>query len=505
MLAKLRAAAPKPKKTRGTGATEVELNELPFGNCRHLSWARTSEVCAVEKGAIPIQKAEPGPYPLVTTGEQRGSHVDYQFDSPAAIVPLVSSTGHGHASLKRLHYQEGKFALGNILCAITPLDHELLSARFLYEYLSAFKEELLVSRMVGTANVSLTIKKVCEVPIPIVNRSVQERVYRLMKLCDELETQNTRRGEVRTAASRSALAHVTSSTTRSELERSWQRVNDHFDSLYSVPETLGDLRQTILQLAVQGKLVPQDPEDEPAEVLLEQLEASGGNPNVRRSVPLNVPRPDFLAEESLPVSWSIASTARLLHLGAINDLKDGNHGANHPKVAEFTAEGLPFITAAQVNETGGIDYDSAYKVSGDVLARLRVGFAKPNDVIYTHKGSVGRVAICERDCILTPQTTYYRVNSRIFDNRYLRIFLLSRAFRRQVDNVKGQTTRDFVSIKAQYNFYLHVPPLAEQKRIVAKVDGLLAELDGIATQLESRGQTTQELLEAAIHGVLEGV
>ena len=73
--------------------------------------------CDFIKGAIGIQKAIPGEYPLVVTAENRLSHNEYQFDDTAILIPLVSSTGHGHASINRLHYQEGKFALGTILCA----------------------------------------------------------------------------------------------------------------------------------------------------------------------------------------------------------------------------------------------------------------------------------------------------------------------------------------------------------------------------------------------------
>ena len=179
--------------------TPVAADEIPFPANDETVWARISDVCTVEKGLMPILKANPGPFPLVTTGEQRGSHTEFQFDAEAVIVPLVSSTGHGHASLKRLHYQEGKFALGNILCAVIPFDTKLLSSRFLFEYLTAFKDELLVSRMVGTANVSLTINKVSEVPIPIVCRSVQDVVCELTTLCDELAASQAARREARLA------------------------------------------------------------------------------------------------------------------------------------------------------------------------------------------------------------------------------------------------------------------------------------------------------------------
>jgi type I restriction enzyme S subunit len=233
-----------------------------------------------------------------------------------------------------------------------------------------------------------------------------------------------------------------------------------------------------------GKLVPQDGDDSVSAVLA-RLESSGGNSKIRRSVPTDVCRSNVVDENNLPDSWAIESIARLLHLGAILDLKDGNHGANHPKVSEFTDEGLPFITAAQVSDEGIIDYAGAYKLSGAPLERLRVGFAKSGDVIYTHKGSVGRVAICSQKCVLSPQTTYYRLNPEVFSPRFVLIVLKSPFFRRQVDEVKRQTTRDFVSINAQYQFFLRVAPIAEQHRIVAKVDELMALCDALKARIKN--------------------
>ena len=93
---------------------------------------------------------------------------------------------------------------------------------------------------------------------------------------------------------------------------------------------------------------------------------------------------------------------------------------------------FPFITAAQVRDQT-LDFDDASKIPLEVLKRLRVGFAKKDDVIFTHKGSVGRVAIAPGDCILTPQTTYYRPNSAVLDKRYLMWFMASPAFSPQVD------------------------------------------------------------------------
>ncbi|MGY0570810.1 hypothetical protein ACTGJ9_006900 [Bradyrhizobium sp. RDM12] len=199
-----------------------------------------------------------------------------------------------------------------------------------------------------------------------------------------------------------------------------------------------------------------------------------------------------------PPAGSLEPTAKLLRIGAISDLKDGNHGANHPKVSDFLDEGLPFITAAQVSERGTIDYVGAYKLAGSPLRKLRVGFAQRGDVIYTHKGSVGRVALCDRDCVLSPQTTYYRPNASVFSAAFLRIVLLSDVFRNQVDSVKKQTTRDFVSIQKQYEFFLPIAPLAEQRRIVAKVDALVALCDRLEVSLAATTATRCHLLDALL-------
>ncbi len=95
-----------------------------------MSWKKVKlgEICTIEKGATGIQKAIQGDYPLVVTSEERKSHNEYQFDDEAVIIPLVSGTGHGHSSIKRIHFQTGKFALGSILCAVIPKNKKQLSA-----------------------------------------------------------------------------------------------------------------------------------------------------------------------------------------------------------------------------------------------------------------------------------------------------------------------------------------------------------------------------------------
>ena len=150
-----------------------------------VEYKRLEECCTLVKGKTPIQKAEPGEYPLVVTTSERRMCSTYQFDKPTVCIPLISSRGHGVASLNSVYYQEGKFALGNILCGVTPNDEDYLSAKFLLEYLNYKKDTLLVPLMKGGANVSLTVDSLRNVKIPIPPKEVQDNIVEKLSILEE--------------------------------------------------------------------------------------------------------------------------------------------------------------------------------------------------------------------------------------------------------------------------------------------------------------------------------
>ncbi|MBR3275567.1 MAG: restriction endonuclease subunit S, partial [Eubacterium sp.] len=162
---------------------DVLLNELcPDG----VPFKRLEECCILEKGKTPIQKAIPGEYPLVVTTNERKSSNTFQFDQPSVCIPLVSSRGHGVACLNQVYYQEGCFALGNILCAVTPLKEGGLSAKFLYYYLNLKKDTLIVPLMKGGANVSLTVNSLKKVKVAIPPLLVQDEIVERLQTFEAL-------------------------------------------------------------------------------------------------------------------------------------------------------------------------------------------------------------------------------------------------------------------------------------------------------------------------------
>ena len=145
------------------------------------------ELCNIVKGETGIASAIAGEYPLVVTAKDRKTSATYQFDTQAVCIPLVSSSGHGKKSLNYVHYQEGKFALGTILAAVIPKNHDEISAAFLHQYLLFYKDIKIVPLMRGAANVSLAVKDIAKIEIPLPPIDEQKNLMLLMKEVDLLE------------------------------------------------------------------------------------------------------------------------------------------------------------------------------------------------------------------------------------------------------------------------------------------------------------------------------
>ena len=153
---------------------EYTKNKLLFNDS--YSRVKVKDVCKITKGKSPIQKTIPGDYPMVVTTSERKTSIDYQFDTSAVCIPLVSSRGHGIASLNHVYYQEGKFALGNILCAVEVVDNDKLSAKYLYYFLENTKDFVLVPLMKGGANVSLHMNDIYDVELSLPNITEQDKI-----------------------------------------------------------------------------------------------------------------------------------------------------------------------------------------------------------------------------------------------------------------------------------------------------------------------------------------
>lgn len=143
-------------------------------------------VCNLKKGSFAIMKTKAGKYPFVVTAEAFKTADDYDFDGEATCIPLISSTGHGNAAMHRVHYAKGKFALANLLCAVEAKDNATVNTKFLYQLFMAKKDEYFVPLMKGTSNVSLSIKKISAVKIPLPSIKEQNEVVSLLNQMEQI-------------------------------------------------------------------------------------------------------------------------------------------------------------------------------------------------------------------------------------------------------------------------------------------------------------------------------
>lgn len=178
-------------------------------------------------------------------------------------------------------------------------------------------------------------------------------------------------------------------------------------------------------------------------------------------------------------------------------VEDGNHGNDRPRPTEFTSEGVAFIRATDMT-SGVVDFLAAGKINDVARQRIRKGVGAPGDVILSHKGTVGRVAVAPADApefVCSPQTTFWRsLDHESLDQRYLRYVLISEDFQHQLAILGGQTDMaPYVSLTDQRSIGIDVRPIGEQ-RAIAEVLGALD--DKIAAN--ERASRASEALAVAV-------
>lgn len=162
---------------------EILANEFNLTGSRYrktlidgeTQYVRLGDICSITKGAFSSTKTQAGDYPLIVTAEDHLTANSFQFDGEAVCVPLISSTGHGRASIKRIHYANGKFALANLLAALQPISDDEVNTKFLHLMLD-FRKDALAALMKGAANVSMKVEDLVDFQIPLPPLVVQEKI-----------------------------------------------------------------------------------------------------------------------------------------------------------------------------------------------------------------------------------------------------------------------------------------------------------------------------------------
>ena len=167
-----------PKKGKHRFVSRNEIVENDYDLCERVYLSgyeypkdvplkHLGELFDIQKGNFGAAQADGGEFPFITTSEELKQHSRWSFDGEAICVPIVSATGHGHASIKRIHYVSGKFAAATITAVMIKKAKAEIYVPYVYYYLLAHKDELLVPLMRGSANVSLSEERLGKLRIPV--------------------------------------------------------------------------------------------------------------------------------------------------------------------------------------------------------------------------------------------------------------------------------------------------------------------------------------------------
>lgn len=202
-------------------------------------------------------------------------------------------------------------------------------------------------------------------------------------------------------------------------------------------------------------------------------------------------------------NWERCTLEELLKRGWVKSHLDGNHGGNYPRKNEFIDSGIPYISANCI-KGNHVDFAIAKYLSHQRAALLRKGIAHNNDVLFAHNATVGPVALLqtkEDKVILGTSLTYYRCDEDYILAKYLAIYMQSPEFTNQYKQVMQQSTRNQVPITKQRTFTHIIPPLPEQKRIVAILDEAFAGIDQAIGNTERNLENARELFDSYLSDV----
>jgi type I restriction enzyme S subunit len=315
------------------------------------------------------------------------------------------------------------------------------------------------------------------------------KVDELMALCDQLEAARQEREARRDRLAAASLARL--NTPDPETFQSDARFTlNALPALTTRPNQIKQLRQTILNLAVRGKLVPQDSNDEPASELLKrivqtkrQLVASKMLRKLKELEPLS----EYEIKFTLPGGWVAA------RLGTVYDVRDGTHDT--PKYAD---DGYPLITSKNLS-SGRLSFVDIKFISEQDHRQISERSAvQKDDILLAMIGSIGNPVVVDTDRPFSIKNVallkYY--DRGLSSPGYLCVFLQHAAEEMRQRAAGG--LQPFVSLGFLRSYPFALPPLAEQHRIVAKVDELMTLCDRLEASLTTTDQTRTRLLEATI-------
>jgi type I restriction enzyme, S subunit len=353
--------------------------------------------------------------------------------------------------------------LASYSCAVIKLFPGYVEARYAFYYSISPLVKSEIARYVNRTtqgNIGIKSIKAFLFPLPPLpeQKRIVKKVDELMALCDELQAKQEQKRSTSIALNKSALSAVITAPTPSALKNNWERVQDHFEILYDCPQNVQDLRQTILELAVTGKLVKQDPNYDSSQ---------------------NTVVGDFLALQNgyaFKSGWFVGAGVRLVR----------NANVGHGR--------LDWTDIAAIDPGRESEFERFRLNAGDIVLSL--------DRPLINTGiKVARVCQSDLPCLLLQRVGCFRLSSPSLSPDFFFLWLQSPTFKEAIDPGRSKGV-PHISSKQVEAIPFAPPPLAQQEAAVHKVKQLMPLLDELEATLRRSRSDGQRLYLSAITNLI---
>jgi len=383
----------------------------------------------------------------------------------------------GGSAGRKIGLTDREVCFGNKLLANET--SSVVSPRFvLYVYMSDFFYSQFAEKMTGVIS-GISIGKFVELLFPLPPFVEQQRIVakvdELMALCDRLEAARARREATRDRLSVASLARL--SAPEPDAFRDGVRFSlNALPELTARADQIKQLGRAFLDLAMRGRLVPHYPDDEP---------------------PLGETRPPPTGAE---VPFAAPSGWQWCDFGQVAEFENGDRGKNYPNRSEYVDKGVAWINTGHIQPNGALSVALMNYITKAKYDSLGGGKIKANDLVYCLRGATfGKTAFVDPFTKGAIASSLMIIRpGRWIDRRFTYFYLISPLGRSQLLRFDNGTAQPNLSSGNVKKYLIPVPPLAEQHRIVEKVNQLMTLCDRLEANLAYTGDIRCRLLEALL-------
>ncbi|MBE6086526.1 MAG: restriction endonuclease subunit S [Clostridium beijerinckii] len=495
---------------------EISEAEIPYGLPCGWEWVRLGNISeTITKGSSPkwqgvnyiddnngvlfITSENVGKYKLLLNNRK---YLEWKFNDiePRSILKkndlLINIVG-GSIGRTAIFNLDECANINQAVCLVRTIEETININYLLYFMNSKVCINYMFENQVDNARANLSMSNISKFLIPMPSLEEQNRIVEkidsLMFFCDELEKSLEKKVKYGSLSAKSVFNSIGIVNSIEELEECLRFIIANFKDLTLWDNAVKELKNAILQLAVQGKLVPQNPDEEPASVLLERMQEEKERLIKEKKIKKERPLGEISEEEKpfeLPNGWEWIRIGDYCEINPRNNFDDN--------------EDASFVPMKLIND--GFDNKHSYEIKK--WKEIKSGFTHfaENDVVIAkitpcfenRKSAVMKNLINELGAGTTELYVIRSINNSILPEYILSLCKTEAFIKGGVETYTGTAGQQRVKKDYIHNLVVALPPLAEQKRIVEKVDSLMQLCDELEKKIEQSNKYIKKLMESII-------